>query len=123
MGKWLPVQEALRGGIPQSASMTSFAAVYGALSDDEAAGLTPLRAWVRAMQMAWHKAPLHSQMAEHGRSTVLSQKSSSMDQLKDGRLDRRLFSCFMPLEQRFFKNPQQNSHHGGPSICGNAASR
>ncbi len=37
----LAVQEALRGGIPQSASMTSFAAVYGALSDDEAAGLTP----------------------------------------------------------------------------------
>lgn len=40
-GVVLPVQEALRGGIPQSASMTSFAAVYGALSDDEASGLTP----------------------------------------------------------------------------------
>ena len=41
MGTLLPVQDALRGGIPQSASMTSFAAVYGALSDDEASGLTP----------------------------------------------------------------------------------
>ncbi len=30
------MQVALRGGIPQSPSITSFAAVYGALSDDEA---------------------------------------------------------------------------------------
>jgi len=35
------VQEALRGGIPQSASFTSFAAVYGAVSDDESSGLVP----------------------------------------------------------------------------------
>lgn len=34
-------KEALRGGIPQSASMTSFAAVYGAASDDECSGLLP----------------------------------------------------------------------------------
>ena len=33
--------QTLRGGIPQSASMTSFAAVYGAVSDDEGAGLLP----------------------------------------------------------------------------------
>ena len=37
----LSLQEALRGGIPQSASMTSFAAVYGAFSDDEGSGLLP----------------------------------------------------------------------------------
>ena len=35
------VQEALRGGIPQSASFTSFAAVYGAVSEDESSGLVP----------------------------------------------------------------------------------
>ncbi|CAK0783918.1 hypothetical protein CVIRNUC_007118 [Coccomyxa viridis] len=34
-------KETLRGGIPQSASMTSFAAVYGPASDDEGAGLLP----------------------------------------------------------------------------------
>ena len=33
--------QTLRGGIPQSASMTSFAAVYGPASDDEGAGLLP----------------------------------------------------------------------------------